>query len=186
MNIIDWDHNIFIYLNNLGDPKWDYFWMTITNKKTWIPLYLVIVFIFYKKFGPKKTVVIVLCALLMILCTDQISKFYKDTLIQRLRPCHDEYVSQFVRLVKDHCGGKYGFFSGHATNHMAIAVYVGLIFKDRKWVLPTIILWALMIAYSRIYIGVHYPLDIITGISMGVLFALLFYQIQRIIIDRKF
>ncbi|MGI9525784.1 MAG: phosphatase PAP2 family protein [Weeksellaceae bacterium] len=184
MDIIGWDQETFIYLNNLGTPAWDSFWMTITNKKTWIPLYLILSYFIYRTFGWKKTLIILAGAGLLVLSADQISHLYKDVLIQRFRPCKDPIISQYVRLVKSSCGGDYGFFSGHATNHMAVAVYVGLIFRRQKWILPILVLWAMMVAYSRIYIGVHYPLDILTGMLMGTLLAIFFYQVQHIYSSR--
>ncbi|MXV38970.1 phosphatase PAP2 family protein [Flavobacteriaceae bacterium Ap0902] len=180
MDVIAWDQELFIYLNNLGTPTWDSFWLLITDKKTWIPLYIILAYFIYRTFGWKKTLIILAGAGLMILCADQISHFYKDILIQRFRPCRDPEIAPFTRLVKNSCGGDYGFFSGHATNHMAMAVYVGLIFRQQKWLLPILVLWAMMVAYSRIYIGVHYPLDILTGLLMGSLLAIFFYQVQRI------
>lgn len=176
MDLITWDENLFLYLNNLGTPQWDNFWMFITNKLSWIPLYLVMAYFIFKKFGYKKLFVTLALVGLMILFTDQISKFYKDILIQRPRPCNNEAILPYMRLVKEYCGGQFGFFSGHATNHFAVAVLVGLIFRQTKWVLPVLLIWAAMIAYSRVYIGVHYPLDIMSGTLIGVLFGILFFR----------
>lgn len=179
MDLLHWDQQIFIYLNNLGSPFWDQFWLVITDKMTWIPLYLLLAFFIFKKFGWRHTLLVLVAAGFMIVSTDQISHLFKDVLIQRLRPCKDPQIAPFVRLVKAYCGGSYGFFSGHATNHMAVAVYVGLIFKQKRWVFPLLVLWAAVIAYSRVYIGVHYPLDILTGMLMGTLIAIFFFQLQR-------
>lgn len=176
MDLISLDEQIFLYLNSLGTSTWDGFWLFVTNKLSWIPLYVVLAIALYRKFGLKIMFVTLALAGLMILFTDQISHFYKDTLIQRLRPCFNEEIFNQMRLVRDTCGGRYGFFSGHACNHFAVAVYVGLIFRKTKWVLALLLLWAAMIAYSRIYIGVHYPLDVLSGTLVGSLFGLLFYR----------
>lgn len=180
MDLISLDEQLFIFLNNLGNSNWDAFWLFVTNKTSWIPLYLLIALFLYKKFGLKMLLITLGLAGIMIFFTDQISHFYKDSLIQRLRPCYNEEIFAQMRLVKDTCGGKYGFFSGHATNHFAIAVFIGLIFKRVKWVLPVLIFWAGLIAYSRVYIGVHYPLDITSGALIGSLFGLLFYRFWQI------
>lgn len=179
MDLISLDEQIFLYLNNLGNPTWDGFWTFITNKLSWIPLYIVFAFFIFKKFGFKKLFVTLALVGLMILFTDQISHYYKDILIQRLRPCQDENIIPYMRLVKEYCGGMYGFFSGHATNHFAVAVYLGLIFKRNQWVLALLLIWAAFIAYSRVYIGVHYPLDILSGTLIGSLFGLLFYRLWQ-------
>ncbi|MDO5654697.1 MAG: phosphatase PAP2 family protein [Flavobacteriaceae bacterium] len=179
MDLIKLDEQIFLYLNGLGTTAWDSFWLIITEKLTWIPLYLLFAWFIFKNFGLKVLYISILTAGLLIFFTDQISHFYKDSLILRLRPCYNEELIDKMRLVKDTCGGKYGFFSGHASNHFAVAVFIGLIFRKFKWVLPVLLIWAAMIAYSRIYIGVHYPLDVLSGTLIGSLSGLLFYRIWQ-------
>lgn len=187
MDIISWDEQLFLFLNNLGTERWDGFWMFVTNKLSWIPLYIVLAYLLYKQFGAKKLLITLGLTGLMVLCADQISHYYKDTLVQRLRPCFNENIFEQMRLVKDSCGGKYGFFSGHATNHFAIAIFLGLIFKSvrKRGYFPVLFLWASMIAFSRVYIGVHYPLDIFSGALIGSLLGLLFFRFWEMAI-RKF
>lgn len=180
MELIYLDEEIFLYLNNLGSSTWDLFWSTITDKLTWIPLYLVLTYFIYLKYGIKKTIIILLVAGLMIASADQISYFYKETLIRRLRPCFNPDFEGKIRLVRDSCGGRHGFFSGHATNHFALAVFLSLLFRN-KILTISLIVWASFIAYSRVYIGVHYPLDILTGALVGSLIGVVFYQINQAI-----
>lgn len=184
MDLISWDEQLFLYLNNLGSPMFDGFWLFITNKLSWIPLYLILIYFLFSKLGTKGLLITLALAGIMIFFTDQISHYYKDILIQRFRPCYNEDVFEQMRLVKDSCGGKYGFFSGHATNHFAIAVLIGLIFKKMgySFVLVALIIWASMIAYSRIYIGVHFPLDVFSGSMIGILFGNLFYNLWRMLL----
>ncbi len=184
--LINKDIELLIFLNNLGTIQWDGFWLFITNKFSAIPLYLLLLYLSYKFFGVKKTVVIVVLIALLITVSDQTSNAFKYG-FKRLRPCHDESISHLIRLVKSSCGGRYAYFSAHAANAMAIAVFFGLLFKNKlKYVLSILILWAFMVAYSRIYIGVHFPLDVLTGILFGSFYGLLFYMVMQLLFKKYF
>lgn len=183
--LIQKDIELLIFLNNLGTTQWDGFWLFMTNKFSAIPLYLLLLYLSYKYYGVKGTVVIILSIALLITISDQTSNLFKYG-FKRLRPCHDENVSQYVRLVKDSCGGYYSYFSAHAANAMAVAVFFGLLFKKQlKYFSVLLIVWALVVSYSRVYIGVHYPLDIITGMFFGSLYGFLIFQLQSIL-SKKF
>ena len=116
---------------------------------------------------------------LLILVTDQATNLFKDGL-ERLRPCHEPVLKEMVRLVKPSCGGLYGYFSGHASNSFALAVFFSCIFGVKYIRLPFLLLFvAFLVAYSRIYIGVHYPLDVVSGMVFGSLVGMVFYRIWR-------
>ena len=179
------DQEIFIYLNNLGNPTWDGFWLFITNKYSGIPLYLFLLYLIYKNFSPKVLFVTLLCIALGITFSDQLSNLFKNHLFLRLRPCYEESVYPYVRLVKDSCGGKYGYFSAHAGNGFMIATFLSLVFKNKVKYLPYLLfIWASLVAYSRIYIGVHYPLDIITGVFFAVIIAFIIFSLWKYLILR--
>ena len=179
------DQEIFIYLNNLGNPTWDGFWLFITNKYSGIPLYLFLLYLIYKNFSPKVLFVTLLCIALGITFSDQLSNLFKNHLFLRLRPCYEESVYPYVRLVKDSCGGKYGYFSAHAGNGFMIATFLSLVFKNKVKYLPYLLfVWASLVAYSRIYIGVHYPLDIITGVFFAVIIAFIIFRLWKYLILR--
>ena len=184
-SIVDKDIELLIFLNNLGTTQWDGFWLFISNKFSAIPLYLLLLYLTFKRFGLKKTFVIVLFVVLLITISDQTSNLFKYG-FKRLRPCHDEAIQGLIRLVKERCGGLYSYFSAHASNSMAIAIFFSLLLKGgNKFLTYFLIFWALLTAYSRIYIGVHFPLDVLTGALIGVIYATLIYKLF-ILFSNKF
>lgn len=173
------DKELFLYLNNLGTPTWDAFWMFYTTKFYWIPLYAVLLFLIFKKSTPRVFLIILVITVLMVLFTDQITNLFKHG-FERLRPCHQEGVRELMRIVKKGCGGQYGYFSGHASNSMAVAVFAGLLLRQNyKYLIFVLLFWSAAMGYSRIYIGVHYPLDVLSGFIFGALSGLAFYKLNR-------
>ena len=175
--LIEYDRDLFLFLNNLGVTGWDGFWLFITDKYASIPLYLVLLVMCVRKFGWKPTVLVLLATALMIAFTDQLANVFKYG-FERLRPCHDPLLEGKMRVVK--CGGKFGYFSAHAASTFAVATLFSLLLRKYYRFMPVILLiWALVVSYSRIYLGVHYPLDIATGIIFGLLGGYLFFLLLR-------
>lgn len=120
----------------------------------------------------------------MITVTDQLSNFFKYG-VARLRPCHDPEIAPLMRLVKSSCGGQYGYFSAHAANSFATAVFFGALLKSSKRGIGVfLVLWAALVAYSRVYLGVHFPLDILTGAVVGSFFGWLFVKLFRVALGK--
>jgi len=183
-SLISKDIELLIYLNNLGTVQWDGFWLFVTNKYSAIPLYLFLLYFTYKYYGLKKTLVVVLFVVLLITVSDQTSNLFKYG-FKRLRPCHDNNISHLVRLVKSRCGGLYSYFSAHAANSMAIAIFFGLLLRDKfKYILYILIVWAFLVAYSRVYIGVHFPLDVLTGMFLGLLNGVILFKLLQLVLNR--
>tara|TARA_B100000795_G_scaffold223221_1_gene178338 strand:+ start:15247 stop:15816 length:570 start_codon:yes stop_codon:yes gene_type:complete len=177
--LLHYDEQLFLYLNNLGSPSWDEFWRIITEKWSSIPLYVLLLFLVFKNFGIKATCIVMLCAAVMITATDQLANLFKYILFKRPRPCRVEELQALMRFVADGCG-RYGYFSAHAASSMAAAVFIGLFLKPYYKTLPFILLlWAGVVAYSRIYLGVHYPLDIVTGMFFGAWIGLAIFKLNR-------
>ncbi len=180
------DIDLLIYLNNLGSETWDLFWLFMTYTVTSIPVYLLILFLVYKHFGLKKMLLSLLFVAIVITISDQTSNLFKYG-FERLRPCHNEEVQNLIRLVKPSCGGKYSFFSAHASTSLAVAMFFAMLLRNKvKYVSIFLICWALLVGYSRIYIGVHFPFDVLFGFLFGGLLGYLFYKLIVIFFDKYF
>lgn len=182
--LLQYDRELFLFLNNLGSESWDGFWMIYTTKFYWTPLYAILLYLIYKNENKRSFLVILAITFLMVLFTDQITNLFKHGL-ERYRPCHEASLQNVMRLVKPSCGGKFGFFSGHASNSMAVAVFVGLLLRQKyQYLIFMLLLWAAAMGYSRIYIGVHYPLDVLCGMTFGALSGYSFYRLLKYLVNR--
>lgn len=184
MVIFDWLNNIdtdlFLLLHGGQSNFMDAFFTFFTSKETWIPLYLILVITIHRQYRPKAFWVIFFF-ILTIAAADQLSGLIKY-LVERPRPSHVAALSRYLHLPTG-AGGEFGFVSSHAANAFALAVLTGLVSKSRRlWI--SLLIWATVTAYSRIYVGVHYPFDVICGGLIGALLAWLFYGLLRWI-DRK-
>lgn len=181
--LLEYDTKLFLFLNNLGSPIWDNFWLFVTNRFAFIPLYLFLLYLLYKKHGLKPLLIFAVVITLMILFTDQITNVFKRG-FARPRPCNVSELTDKIRFVVDYCG-KYGFFSGHSSNSMAVAVFAGLLLRPYyKNLIFIMLFWSAMVAYSRIYVGVHYPLDIFCGLTFGACSGFLFYKLALYLLTK--
>lgn len=182
--LLQYDTELFLFLNNLGSPTWDGLWLAITNKFIFGPfLGVLLMFLFYKKFGLKAVLILMVIVALMITFTDQITNVFKRS-FARPRPCRAEDIMDSMRMVAAYCG-KYGFFSGHSSNSMAVAIFGGLLLKTYyKKLIFILVLISFIVAYSRIYLGVHYPLDIICGLTFGAFSGFMFYKLAKLLLKR--
>ena len=167
------DTQLFLIINGLHSTFFDNFMWIVSAKLSWIPLYLSVLYLLIRTFK-KNAVWIILSVVLCIVISDQVASGLLKELVKRLRPSHVDSLKSVIHLVKDYEGGLYGFASSHASNSVGFAVITSLIFRNRLYTL-SILGWALLVSYSRIYLGVHYPLDILGGITIGVLSAFFCY-----------
>ena len=178
--VIQEDKEIFLYLNNLGSQPFDQFWIMVSETWIWVPLYVIFLYLLYKNFGLRNVIFILIFIALGVTVSDQLAGIFK-TGIARLRPCHDPSLDQLVREVK--CGGQFGFYSSHASNTFFIATLMSLLLYRKHRFLPYFLFfWAAVVSYSRIYLGVHFPMDILMGAAMGFLLGGFFATLSRKVI----
>ncbi len=172
--IIALDKKLFVFLNGLGSPTFDGLWLIITKQAYWTPFFLLLAYLLYKKIGAKNLGIVVLFIAVILLCCNTSVEFFKSA-FHRLRPCNDPEIKGIIRIV--HQSDSFSFFSGHASNSMATMVFLYLILRKYYKYALLIFLYPLIFAYSRIYLGVHFPTDIITGYFFGATFGIVFYSI---------
>lgn len=165
------DTEWFLAINNgWASPLLDAVCPWLRQPRTWIPLYAVLLYISWKQFGRNSLWIVAGAALLVLVCDQFSANLVKNT-FERLRPCNDPALKERVRLLV-HCGGGYSFMSAHATNHFGVAVFFSMIFRPHsRVILPFALVWAACIALSQVYVGVHYPFDILCGALTGSLFG---------------
>jgi undecaprenyl-diphosphatase len=172
--IIGLDKKVFVFLNGLGSEPFDGLWLAITKQLYWTPFFLLIFFLLFKKIGWKNLFIVIGFIAVLILVCDQTANLFKNS-FQRLRPCNDPEINEIIRVVKS--SPSFSFFSGHATNSMATTVFVFFLFRKYYKYAFLLFLFPLIFAYSRIYLGLHFPTDILTGYVFGAVYGLLFHKL---------
>jgi len=171
------DQQLFIFLNGIHSPFFDTIMWFISGKFSWIPLYAVLLFFMLKKEGKFKWYAL-LAIVVLITLSDQISNHFFKEVFLRYRPSHNFDLQDNVHLVNNYRGGKYGFVSSHAANSFALATFLAFIFKN-KYVFIGLLFWSVVVSYSRVYLGVHYPADVVCGGLIGSVVALFVYFVYQ-------
>ncbi|WP_417431757.1 phosphatase PAP2 family protein [Halpernia sp.] len=174
---INKDQEALLFLNGLGTKSFDPFWILMSDKWIWVPLYIIFVYLLYKNYKLRNLIFILIFIGLGITISDQIATIFKFGVL-RLRPCHNPFLETKMRLVT--CGGMYGFYSSHASNTFFLATFLSaLLGKKYKFFTISVFLWAIIVSYSRIYLGVHFPFDVAFGAAAGFLLGGLFSVLAK-------
>lgn len=181
--LLSLDVELFIFLNSLGSVTYDGMWLFITKQSNWIPLFLLLLYVIYKKLGAKQTLYLLLVVALLVTFTDQMTNLFKNG-FQRLRPCNNTEINSFIRVVQ--VRNSFSFFSGHAANSIAVATLIYFTLRSYFKFFSLLFLWPLVFAYSRIYLGLHYPIDIMTGYLFGFVSGFLMFKVYKVAQQRYF
>ena len=179
------DTDLFLFLNGLHTSWLDKVMIAVTQMWVWVPLYLLLIYWTVKQYG-KRCWWIFLAVGIVVLCSDQLSAHVCKPLFQRLRPCYNADLQDLIYLPKGMAGGRYGFVSSHAANTFAVAAFLTpALRKDRNWMGIVLYLWAFISSYSRIYLGFHYPADILCGSLLGILIGLILWKVFQLVVVKK-
>jgi undecaprenyl-diphosphatase len=177
------DTEAFLWLNSFHNSSFDPIMAWISGRNSWIPLYLLIIGMLIWRYKGKSAGMLV-CIIISVILSDQICSSFFKPLVERLRPCHEPSIQHLVHVVGN-CGGQFGFCSSHAANSFTLAMCLLLLIgKEYSWI-KVLFVWAIIISYSRIYVGVHYPLDVLAGAGVGVLSAFVSYRLYQYYLGRR-
>ena len=179
------DSDLFLFLNGLHVKWLDKVMVLVTDMWVWSPLDLLLIYWTVKQYG-KRCWWVFFALGLVVLCTDQLASHVCKPVFQRLRPCYNTDFQYLIHLPKGLAGGRYGFVSSHAANTFGVATFLTPVLKRfNPWTAIVLFLWAILSSYSRIYIGYHYPGDILCGAILGILIGLILWKVFQQIVVRK-
>ena len=172
--ISSYESELFLFLNSFHNNFLDSFMWFVSGRIEWVAFVLFMIYILIKKTSWKESLLIILTIVLLATTCDQFTSSFCKPFFERLRPTHDPFFMDKVQIVNGYRGALYGFMSSHATNSFGFAVFSSLLFRH-KFFTSSVFLWAILVSYSRIYLGVHFISDIVAGIIIGSIFGYLYY-----------
>ena len=179
---IEFDQQLLLLLNGSDSLFWDGLMWIATSTYIWIPVAIILLYIIFKNNTTKEALIIVGLLILLVILSDQISSGFCKPFFARYRPTQDPELMYMIDIVNGYRGGKYGFISSHASYTFAIATFMALVLRNSSSI-ASLFVWAILCTYSRIYLGVHYPGDVLFGIILGISIAsalyILYHFLQR-------
>jgi len=182
--LIELDRDLFIWLNSLGSETYDWLWLVITKFTSWIPVFAIILYLTFKRLGWKHALLIIGCIALLITITDQTTNHLFKNIFQRLRPGNNPELNDFMRAVIRR--KSFSFISGHASNSMAVAFFCYRVLHPYIKNAGFFFIFPLVFAYSRIYLGLHYPGDILAGYFWGIVTGTIMVYVYAYLRNRFF
>lgn len=175
--LIVWDTAVFLSVNSVHSSYWDSFMWLVSDKYVWIPFYISLVYVVFRNYSWKVILACFVTVALIILFTDGVCSNLIRPLIGRMRPSNlDNPISGMVHIVDGHRGGRFGFPSAHSSNTWGLTFFVFYLFR-RHWLTFFMIFWASLVCYSRMYLGVHYPGDLIVGMLLAAIGSSVLYYV---------
>lgn len=179
--LVQKDIALFLFINGSHSPLFDTLMWGLSHKLIWIPLYIYAAYLIIRN-DRRKGIAFVLMVGLLIALSDLSSVHLFKNVFERLRPCHNPEIKHLVHIVNNKCGGKFSFVSSHAANSFAIATYVFLILRRSRFSFGIgMLIWATLVSYSRIYLGVHFPADVFCGALLGVLCGFITFYVAKLV-----
>ena len=183
--IKNFDEKLFFIINGHHNETMDTFMFMVSGKEIWFPLYALLIGLTIWQLR-KYSIIFILSAIAAVGASDYFTSGIMKPAFERYRPSRDPDVEARVHIVNDYRGGKYGFASSHASNTFAVATFFFLLWRKKsRWIL-LLLIWAFIVSISRVYLGVHYPGDILIGGLIGAAFGYLFYKVSILIMEKKF
>ncbi|MEE0487676.1 MAG: phosphatase PAP2 family protein [Prevotella sp.] len=182
--LADLDARLLLIVNGAHSPFFDAVMWCISGRWIWVPFYIVLTYMLFRRFSWKRATLCLITIGLIILAADQTCASLIRPEVCRLRPANlNNPLSHLVHVVNGYRGGRYGFPSCHAANTFALAMFMSLVFRNKRFTVM-MFSWAIVVSYSRMYLGVHYFGDLFCGASVGSLFSVLFYSLLKFLCDK--